>query len=290
MIRYKNTHKILSLFFCTLIYIFIPAYVRAEEDHSMNEVSLSSSESKQADKDETNLQIEKRNQEAVSLDEGIAADQIIVKINEEGYVTSHGDHFHSYSGHVPTDSIFMEQLLVSDNYTLKEDDKVSKIDGGWIVKVDNEFRVFLNNPEQASNIRSSENLMLQSYDVNPSDAQAMIALKHDLQSSEDARFIASVEQSYSSITTQQDREFIIVYITAKEFLAYNGENFYLFLEKIPETGIFSDHLLVPQEYSLNKKDIQQSINGGAIVKINEQNLIYLSDPSHKENIRQLKKQ
>ena len=33
--------------------------------------------------------------------EDIQAEQIVVKITDQGYVTSHGDHFHYYNGKVP---------------------------------------------------------------------------------------------------------------------------------------------------------------------------------------------
>ncbi|EKA14713.1 hypothetical protein GMD2S_06722, partial [Streptococcus sp. GMD2S] len=37
----------------------------------------------------------------VSKKEDIQAEQIVVKITDQGYVTSHGDHFHYYNGKVP---------------------------------------------------------------------------------------------------------------------------------------------------------------------------------------------
>ena len=55
--------------------------------------------------------------EQVSKKEDIQAEQIVVKITDQGYVTSHGDHFHYYNGKVPFDAIFSEELLMKDaNY------------------------------------------------------------------------------------------------------------------------------------------------------------------------------
>ena len=48
----------------------------------------------------------------VSKKEDIQAEQIVVKITDQGYVTSHGDHFHYYNGKVPFDAIFSEELLI----------------------------------------------------------------------------------------------------------------------------------------------------------------------------------
>ena len=41
----------------------------------------------------------------VNKEEGIDAEQIVVKITDQGYVTSHGDHYHYYNGKVPYDAI-----------------------------------------------------------------------------------------------------------------------------------------------------------------------------------------
>ncbi|MDX5014667.1 pneumococcal-type histidine triad protein, partial [Streptococcus suis] len=53
----------------------------------------------------------------ISAEEGISAEQIVVKITDQGYVTSHGDHYHFYNGKVPYDAIISEELLMTDpNY------------------------------------------------------------------------------------------------------------------------------------------------------------------------------
>ena len=64
----------------------------------------------------------------VSKKEGINAEQIVIKITDQGYVTSHGDHYHYYNGKVPYDAIISEELLMNDpNYQLKDEDIVSEI-------------------------------------------------------------------------------------------------------------------------------------------------------------------
>ena len=61
----------------------------------------------------------------VSKREGINAEQIVIKITDQGYVTSHGDHYHYYNGKVPYDAIISEELLMKDpNYQLKDEDNV----------------------------------------------------------------------------------------------------------------------------------------------------------------------
>ena len=67
----------------------------------------------------------------VSQKEGIQAEQIVIKISDQGYVTSHGDHYHYYNGKVPYDALFSEELLMKDpNYQLKDGDIVNEVKGG----------------------------------------------------------------------------------------------------------------------------------------------------------------
>ena len=42
--------------------------------------------------------LENLSPDEVSAKEGINAEQIVVKITDQGYVTSHGDHYHYYNG------------------------------------------------------------------------------------------------------------------------------------------------------------------------------------------------
>ena len=64
---------------------------------------------------------------------GIQAEQIVIKITDQGYVTSHGDHYHYYNGKVPYDALFSEELLMKDpNYQLKDGDIVNEVKGGFI--------------------------------------------------------------------------------------------------------------------------------------------------------------
>ena len=95
----------------------------------------------------------------VSKKEDIQAEQIVVKITDQGYVTSHGDHFHYYNGKVPFDAIFSEELLMKDaNYQLKDADIVNEIKGGYIIKVDGKYYVYLKDVAHADNIRTKEEI------------------------------------------------------------------------------------------------------------------------------------
>ena len=95
----------------------------------------------------------------VSKKEGIEAEQIVTKITDQGYVTSHGDHFHYYNGKVPYDAIFSEELVMKDpNYQLRDQDIVNEIKGGYIIKVDGKYYVYLKDASHADNIRTKDQI------------------------------------------------------------------------------------------------------------------------------------
>ncbi|KXT87278.1 pneumococcal-type histidine triad protein [Streptococcus oralis] len=95
----------------------------------------------------------------VSKREGINAEQIVIKITDQGYVTSHGDHYHYYNGKVPYDAIISEELLMKDpNYQLKNEDIVNEIKGGYVIKVNGKYYVYLSNPSQTENIRTKDEI------------------------------------------------------------------------------------------------------------------------------------
>lgn len=86
-------------------------------------------------------------------------ENVVAQITDEGYATAHGDHFHSYNGKVPYDSLFSEELVMDDpNYTLKDEDIQYEVDGGYIIHVDDEYYVYLTDPEHADNIRNLEEM------------------------------------------------------------------------------------------------------------------------------------
>lgn len=95
----------------------------------------------------------------VSKREGINAEQIVIKITDQGYVTSHGDHYHYYNGKVPYDAIFSEELLMKDpNYKLKDEDIVNEVKGGYVIKVDGKYYVYLKDATHAENVRTKEEI------------------------------------------------------------------------------------------------------------------------------------
>ena len=101
----------------------------------------------------------------VSQREGINAEQIVVKITDQGYVTSHGDHYHYFNGKVPYDAIISEELLMKDpNYQLRNEDIVSEVKGGYVIKVDGRYYVYLKDASHTENIRSKEEINRQKHE------------------------------------------------------------------------------------------------------------------------------
>ena len=118
----------------------------------------------------------------VSQREGINAEQIVVKITDQGYVTSHGDHYHYFNGKVPYDAIISEELLMKDpNYQLKDSDIVNEIKGGYVIKVDGKYYVYLKDVAHADNIRTKEEIKRQkqehSHNHNTSTDNAVAAAR-----------------------------------------------------------------------------------------------------------------
>ena len=125
---------------------------RSQEDKDNNRVSY-------VDGSQSSQKTENLTPDQVSQKEGIQAEQIVIKITDQGYVTSHGDHYHYYNGKVPYDALFSEELLMKDpNYQLKDGDIVNEVKGGYIIKVDGKYYVYLKDVAHADNVRTKDEI------------------------------------------------------------------------------------------------------------------------------------
>ena len=135
------------------------------------------------DGDQAGQKAENLTPDEVSKREGINAEQIVIKITDQGYVTSHGDHYHYYNGKVPYDAIISEELLMKDpNYQLKDSDIVNEIKGGYVIKVDGKYYVYLKDAAHADNIRTKEEIKRQKQEHShnhggDSNDQAVVAAR-----------------------------------------------------------------------------------------------------------------
>ena len=125
---------------------------RSQENKDNNRVSY-------VDGSQSSQKTENLTPDQVSQKEGIQAEQIVIKITDQGYVTSHGDHYHYYNGKVPYDAIFSEELLMKDpHYQLKDADIVNEVKGGYIIKVDGKYYVYLKDAAHADNVRTKDEI------------------------------------------------------------------------------------------------------------------------------------
>ena len=125
---------------------------RSQENKDNNRVSY-------VDGSQSSQKTENLTPDQVSQKEGIQAEQIVIKITDQGYVTSHGDHYHYYNGKVPYDAIFSEELLMKDaNYQLKDADIINEVKGGYIIKVDGKYYVYLKDAAHADNVRTKDEI------------------------------------------------------------------------------------------------------------------------------------
>ena len=139
---------------------------RSQENKDNNRVSY-------VDGSQSSQKSENLTPDQVSQKEGIQAEQIVIKITDQGYVTSHGDHYHYYNGKVPYDALFSEELLMKDpNYQLKDADIVNEVKGGYIIKVDGKYYVYLKDTAHADNVRTKDEINRQKQEHSKEDKTA----------------------------------------------------------------------------------------------------------------------
>ncbi|EHI69554.1 pneumococcal-type histidine triad protein [Streptococcus ictaluri] len=114
----------------------------------MDEKSIQSSQKSKELKEEVD-----KTPDQIEKEEGIAAEQIVVSISDDGFVTSHGDHYHFYNGEVPYDSLFSSDVLAPEGYQFDQSHVLYEVKNGYIVKVDDQFCFYLSDPEHKDNLR-----------------------------------------------------------------------------------------------------------------------------------------
>ena len=170
----------------------------------------------------------------VSKKEDIQAEQIVVKITDQGYVTSHGDHFHYYNGKVPFDAIFSEELLMKDaNYQLKDADIVNEIKGGYIIKVDGKYYVYLKDVAHADNVRTKEEIERQKQDHT-----------HDAPTSNSAVALAQSQGRYTTDDGYIFNPSDIIEDTGDAYIVPHGGHYHY----IPKSSLSASELATAQAY------------------------------------------
>ena len=170
----------------------------------------------------------------VSKKEDIQAEQIVVKITDQGYVTSHGDHFHYYNGKVPFDAIFSEELLMKDaNYQLKDADIVNEIKGGYIIKVDGKYYVYLKDVAHADNVRTKDEIERQKQGHT-----------HDAPTSNSAVTLARSQGRYTTEDGYIFNPSDIIEDTGDAYIVPHGGHYHY----IPKSSLSASELAAAQAY------------------------------------------
>ena len=172
----------------------------------------------------------------VSKKEGINAEQIVVKITDQGYVTSHGDHYHYYNGKVPYDAIISEELLMKDpNYQLKDSDIVNEIKGGYVIKVDGKYYVYLKDAAHADNVRTKEEITRQKQEHSSN---------HGGGSSDKAVVAARAQGRYTTDDGYIFNASDIIEDTGDAYIVPHGNHFHY----IPKSDLSAGELAAAQAY------------------------------------------
>ena len=196
------------------------------------------------DGDQAGQKAENLTPDEVSKREGINAEQIVIKITDQGYVTSHGDHYHYYNGKVPYDAIISEELLMKDpNYQLKDSDIVNEIKGGYVIKVDGKYYVYLKDAAHADNIRTKEEIKRQkqehSHNHNASTDNAVAAARAQGRYTTDDGYIFNASD--------------IIEDTGDAYIVPHGNHFHY----IPKSDLSASELAAAQAF-LSRKGGQLS--------------------------------
>lgn len=201
---------------------------QAPENKENNRVSYVDGKKSDAKKNE-NL-----TPDQVSKKENIDAEQIVTKITDQGYVTSHGDHFHFYNGKVPYDAIFSEELVMKDpNYQLKDEDIVNEIKGGYIIKVNGKYYVYLKDANHADNVRTKEQIEQQKQE-HTSDSSS--ASKEVLAAREQGRYTTDDGYVFNPADILED--------TGDAYIVPHGGHYHY----IPKSALSSSELVAAQAY------------------------------------------
>ena len=192
------------------------------------------------DGDQAGQKAENLTPDEVSKREGINAEQIVIKITDQGYVTSHGDHYHYYNGKVPYDAIISEELLMKDpNYQLKDSDIVNEIKGGYVIKVDGKYYVYLKDAAHADNIRTKEEIKRQKQEHSHN---------HGGSSSDQAVVAARAQGRYTTDDGYIFNASDIIEDTGDAYIVPHGNHFHY----IPKSDLSASELAAAQAFLSGK--------------------------------------
>lgn len=180
----------------------------------------------------------------ISAKENIDAEQIVVKITDQGYVTSHGDHFHYYNGKVSFDAIFSEELVMKDpNYVLQDSHIVNEVQDGYVIKVGGKYYLYLKDANKHKNVRSKEEVERQK-GISSADSKKQATG----QAGADGRYRTDDGYVFNPTDVIED--------TGDGFIVPHGSHFHF----IPKKDLSASELKAAQDY-WNQKGTVNSASG-----------------------------
>lgn len=93
---------------------------------------------------------ENKTPEQVAEEEGNHAEQVVVQITADGYVTSHGDHYHFYNGQVGYEALFSRDLVLGEDYQFDPSHVVTEVADGYVVRQGEAYGLYLTASEPTS--------------------------------------------------------------------------------------------------------------------------------------------
>lgn len=193
----------------------------------------------------------------ISQEEGISAEQIVVKITDQGYVTSHGDHYHYYNGKVPYDAIISEELLITDpNYHFKQSDVINEVLDGYVVKVDGNYYVYLKPGSKRQNIRTKQEIAEQvAKGTKEAKEKGLTKVAHLSKAEATAVNLAKKDGRYTTDDGYIFSPTDVINDLGDAFLVPHGDHFHY----IPKADLSPSELAAAQAY-WNRKSGSASTN------------------------------
>lgn len=244
------------------------SYNAQKSDNSVSYVKTDKSDSK------AQATAVNKTPDQISKEEGISAEQIVVKITDDGYVTSHGDHYHYYNGKVPYDAIISEELIMKDpSYVFNKADVINEVKDGYIIKVNGKYYLYLKEGSKRTNVRTKEQIQKQREEWSKGGSKGESG-KHS--SAKTQALSASVREAKASGRYTTDDGYVfsptdVIDDMGDAFLVPHGDHFHY----IPKADLSPSELSAAQAY-WNRK-IGRS--GNSSKPSNSSSYIHASAPS-----------
>ncbi|HGI8624875.1 TPA: pneumococcal-type histidine triad protein [Streptococcus agalactiae] len=244
------------------------SYNAQKSDNSVSYVKTDKSDSK------AQATAANKTPDQISKEEGISAEQIVVKITDDGYVTSHGDHYHYYNGKVPYDAIISEELIMKDpSYVFNKADVINEVKDGYIIKVNGKYYLYLKEGSKRTNVRTKEQIQKQREEWSKGGSKGESG-KHS--SAKTQALSASVREAKASGRYTTDDGYVfsptdVIDDMGDAFLVPHGDHFHY----IPKADLSPSELSAAQAY-WNRKTGR---SGNSSKPSNSSSYIHASAPS-----------